>query len=128
MDSLAHTTCVETNKFEQVCSGHIGSPEQTYRQTLLKRLPSIIGLKCNHILTVEYKRKSENYIITGLSLTLIYSSTNMSKSVWTSGFWKPLIHKNMSNFWNNIFHKFSIPKSNFGRQENEKCCIVLAIC
>ena len=34
----------------------------------------------------------------------------MSKSVWTSGFWKPLVHKNMSNFWNNIFHKFSIPK------------------
>ena len=32
----------------------------------------------------------------------------------------------MSNFWNNIFHKFSIPKSNFGRQENEKCSIVLA--
>ena len=31
----------------------------------------------------------------------------MSKSVWTSGFWKPLVHKNMSNFWNNIFHKFS---------------------
>ena len=51
----------------------------------------------------------------GLSLTLIYSSTNMSKSVWTSGFWKPLVHQNMSNFWNNIFHKFSIPKSNFGR-------------
>ena len=53
----------------------------------------------------------------------------MSKSVWTSGFWKPLIHKNMSNFWNNIFHKFSIPKSNFGRQENEKCslCINTAI-
>ena len=49
---------------------------------------------------------------TGLSLTLVYSSTNMSKSVWTSGFWKPLVHKNMSNFWNNIFHKFSIPKSN----------------
>ena len=46
----------------------------------------------------------------GISLTLIYSSTNMSKSVWTSGFWKPLVHKNMSNFWNNIFHKFSIPK------------------
>ena len=38
----------------------------------------------------------------GLSLTLVYSSTNMSKSVWTSGFWKPLIHKNMSNFWNHI--------------------------
>ena len=57
---------------------------------------------------------------TGLSLTLVYSSTNMSKSVWTSGFWKPLVHKNMSNFWNNIFHKFSIPKSNFGRQENEE--------
>ena len=51
----------------------------------------------------------------------------MSKSVRTSGFWKPLVHKNMSNFWNNIFHKFSIPKSNFGRQENEKYCIVLAI-
>ena len=34
----------------------------------------------------------------GLSLTLIYLSTNMSKSVWTSGFWKPLIHKNMSIF------------------------------
>ena len=33
----------------------------------------------------------------------------------------------MSNFWNNVFHKFSIPKSNFGRQENEKCSIVLAI-
>ena len=48
----------------------------------------------------------------GISLTLVYSSTNMSKSVWTSGFWKPLIHKNMSNFWNNIFHKFSMPKSN----------------
>ena len=47
----------------------------------------------------------------GISLTLVYSSTNMSKSVWTSGFWKPLVHKNMSNFWNNIFHKFSIPKS-----------------
>ena len=46
--------------------------------------------------------------ISGLSLTLVYSSTNMSKSVWTSGFWKPLVHKNMSNFWNNIFHKFSI--------------------
>ena len=46
----------------------------------------------------------------GTSLTLVYSSTNMSKSVWTSGFWKPLIYKNMSNFWNNIFHKFSIPK------------------
>ena len=63
-----------------------------------------------------------------LSLTLVYLSTNMSKSVWTSGFWKPLVHKHMSNLWNNIFHKFSIPKSNFGRQENEKCCIVLAIC
>ena len=25
------------------------------------------------------------------------------------------------------FHKFSIPKSNFGRRENEKCCIVLGI-
>ena len=24
----------------------------------------------------------------------------MSKSVWTSGFWKPLVHKNMSNFLN----------------------------
>ena len=35
-----------------------------------------------------------------ISLTLVYSSTNMSKSVWTSGFWKPLVHKNMSNFWN----------------------------
>ena len=43
----------------------------------------------------------------GISLTLVYSSTNMSKSVWTSGFWKPLVHKNMSNFWNNIFHKFA---------------------
>ena len=30
----------------------------------------------------------------GLSLTLVYSSTNMSKSVWASGFWKPLVHKN----------------------------------
>ena len=29
----------------------------------------------------------------------------MSKSVWTSRFWKPLVHKNMSNFWNNIFYK-----------------------
>ena len=63
----------------------------------------------------------------GLSLTLVYSSTNMSKLVWMSGFWKPLFHKNMSNFWNNIFHKFSIPKSNFGRHEKEKCCIVLAM-
>ena len=44
----------------------------------------------------------------GLSLTLVYSSTNMSKSVWTSGCWKPLIHKNMSNFWNNIFHKLGL--------------------
>ena len=34
-----------------------------------------------------------------------FSSTNMSKSVWMSGFWKPLVHKNMSNFWNNIFYK-----------------------
>ena len=64
------------------------------------------------------------HFIAGLSLTLVYSSTNMSKSVWMSAFWKPLIHKSMSNFWNNIFHKYSIPKSNFGRQENEKCCIV----
>ena len=31
----------------------------------------------------------------------------MSKSVWTSGFRKPLVHKNMSNFWNNIF-KFNV--------------------
>ena len=44
----------------------------------------------------------------GISLTLVYSSTNMSKSVWTSGFWKPLVHKNMSNFWNNIFHKLGL--------------------
>ena len=42
----------------------------------------------------------------GLSLTLVYSSTNMSKLVWTSGIWKPLVHKNMSNFWNNIFRRF----------------------
>ena len=69
-----------------------------------------------------------NWEMTGLSLTLVYSSTNMSKSVWTSGFWKPHVQKNMSNFWNNIFHKFSILKSNFGRQENEKCSVVLAIC
>ena len=48
------------------------------------------------------------HLYTGLSLTLVYSSTNMSKSVWMSGFWKPLVHKNMSNFWNNIFHKFSL--------------------
>ena len=68
------------------------------------------------------------YQMTGLSLTLVYSSTHMSKSVWTSGFWKPLIHKNMSKFRNNIFHKFSIPKSNFGRQEYEKYSIVLATC
>ena len=47
-------------------------------------------------------------LITGISLTLVYSSTNMSKSVWTSGFWKPLVHKNMSNFWNNIFHKLGL--------------------
>ena len=45
---------------------------------------------------------------TGISLTLVYSSTNMSKSVWTSGFWKPLVHKNMSNFWNKIFHKLGL--------------------
>ena len=32
---------------------------------------------------------------TGILLTVIYSSTNMSKSVWTSGFWKPLVHKNI---------------------------------
>ena len=43
---------------------------------------------------------------TGLSLTLVYSSTNMSKLVWMSGLWKPLVHKNMSDFLNNIFHCF----------------------
>ena len=37
----------------------------------------------------------------------------MSKSVWTSGFWKALVHKNMSNFWNNIFHKFSISSDKY---------------
>ena len=49
-----------------------------------------------------------NKLYSGISLTLVYSSTNMSKSVWTSGFWKPLVHKNMSNFWNNIFHKLGL--------------------
>ena len=34
----------------------------------------------------------------GLSLALVHSSTNMLKSVWTSGLWKPLIHTNMSRF------------------------------
>ena len=31
----------------------------------------------------------------GILLTLIYSSTNILKSVWTSGFLKPLVHTNM---------------------------------
>ena len=34
----------------------------------------------------------------GLSLALVHSSTNMLKSVWTSGLWKPLVHINMSRF------------------------------
>ena len=54
---------------------------------------------------------------------LVHKHVKISVDKWI---WKPLVHKNMSNFWNNIFHKFSIPKSNFERQENEKCCIVLA--
>ena len=62
------------------------------------------SLKCHD--SVEYTRNSCQD--TGISLTLVYSSTNMSKSVWTSGFWKPLVHKNMSNFWNNIFHKLGL--------------------
>ena len=37
----------------------------------------------------------------GLSLALVHSSTNMLKSVWASDFWKPLIHTNMSKFFEN---------------------------
>ena len=77
-------------KFFQIANHHLFDP-------LLHRYclqPCLWGLVMSHW--------------SGLSLTLVYSSTNMSKSVWTSGFWKPLIHKNISNFWNNIFHKFSI--------------------
>ena len=64
---------------------------------------------------VVFPQTSQSYLtwiqflqLAGISLTLVYSSTNMSKSVWTSGFWKPLVHKNMSNFWNNIFHKLGL--------------------
>ena len=60
-------------------------------------------------------------ISTGISLTLVYSSTNMSKSVWTSGFWKSLVHKNMSNFWNNIFHKFLITSLAFAYFVRSRC-------
>ena len=38
-----------------------------------------------------------------LSLTLVYSSTNMSKSVWTSGFWKPLVHTNTCQIFGKIY-------------------------
>ena len=37
----------------------------------------------------------------GLSLALVHSSTNMLKSVCSSDFWKPLIHTNMSKFFEN---------------------------
>ena len=57
----------------------------------------------------------------GLSLTLVYSSTNMSKSVWTSGFWKPLVHKNMSNFWNFIL---KILTNNFFKSQKRSFLVV----
>ena len=57
----------------------------------------------------------------GLSLTLVYSSTNMSKSVWTSGFWKPLVHKNMSNFWNFIL---KILINNFFKSQKRSFLVV----
>ena len=48
-------------------------------------------------------------IITGLSLALVHSSTNMLKSVWASDFWKPLVHTNMSKLLKIFFpfHTFS---------------------
>ena len=66
-----------------------------------------------HLWEIKGKRKGntnerQHQLTQGFRLTLVYSSTNMSKSVWTSGFWKPLVHKNMSNFWNNIFHKLGL--------------------
>ena len=42
-----------------------------------------------------YHQKSQKWQFiykAGNSLTLVYSSTNMFKSVWTNGFWKPLVH------------------------------------
>ena len=37
-----------------------------------------------------------------LLLALVYSSTNMLKSMWASAFWKPLVHTNMSKILENI--------------------------
>ena len=79
--------------------------------------------KCAPVITCNSAETHSSF--SGISLTLVYSSTNISKSVWTSGFWKPLVHKNMSNFWNNIFHKFSIPKS---RRALDPSCIRASLC
>ena len=59
----------------------------------------------------------------GLSLTLVYSSTNMSKSVWTSGFWKALVHKNMSNFWNFILKILII----FSKSQNRSFLVKISL-
>ena len=44
---------------------------------------------------------------TGLSLALVHSSTNMLKSVWTSGLRKPLVHTNRFRF---LWSKFFLPR------------------
>ena len=51
---------------------------------------------------------------TGISLTLLYSSTNMLKSMWTSGFWKPLVHTNMLQLLEYILCQFYV-QNNSGR-------------
>ena len=47
--------------------------------------------------------KNNRSVKSRLSLALIHSSTNMLKSVWMSGLWKPLVHTTMSRFLSTIF-------------------------
>ena len=83
-------------------------------QKLTKRIQTWSTFKNAYLFKVHLKRSwfwSTNHrphqLHVGISLTLVYSSTNMSKSVWTSGFWKPLVHKTCQIF-GTIYSKISL--------------------
>ena len=68
--------------------------------------------------TLKFTESLKKVRNAGLSLTLvylIYKHVKISVDEWILETIHPQKHV---KFWNNIFHKFSIPKLNFGRQEN----------
>ena len=77
--------------------GGVSKPHQRgVSQHALRQTPLPDGYYCGRYASYWNAFLLKNFFpISGISLTIVYWSTNMLKSVWIKGFWKPLVHTSL---------------------------------